>query len=161
MGPSAGGSSARPMCVHYSDQRALSSGEAKAQVLSRLLEVLDAYPAATVALQGGPCTQDVLDLTWEDAALAARHVHGPPAGAGISSSSSTPPPMLHPTSTIQSAACFSSDRSGVLGSGLLSSEATVSGTRALQRRNADAGDEEPLRKRPKRMDKRPSYRDSR
>ena len=65
-------SAAIPMCVTYSDARAVSSGAAKLEVLQELFVILEGCPAAAEVLNGGVITKEALDISWEDVDLAFR-----------------------------------------------------------------------------------------
>ena len=144
--PSAGTrTTPRPMSLLYSDARALSSGEAKVKVLDKLLATLAKYPAAAKALEGNPCTTEVLELSWEDLALAARSL--PPEQMAASSSDQNPlapAPSPAPQPDSQSGRVVEGGAGEVVGASEGQSEA-----------------ERPSRKRPPRVGKRQSYQDRR
>ena len=98
-----GGASAglRMMSVHYSDQKALASAQAKRQVLQEFFGLLSSHPAAAAALSG-TAQMPRGSLTWEHVATL-HHQHtttsaSPPAPLPLRQvprRSPTPPVLLH------------------------------------------------------------------
>ena len=88
IGESGSSSSLRIMSVHYSDQKALASAQAKRQVLQCFFSLISSHPAAAAALSGGPPLPRGA-LSWEHIALL-QHQH-----ATITAPTPTTSPAIH------------------------------------------------------------------
>ena len=77
------------MSVHYSDQRALASAQAKRQVLQCFFALARAHPAAASAIQGGSCLSHG-SFTWEHVAQL-QQLHSPTTASQSTSSLTTSP----------------------------------------------------------------------
>ena len=60
------------MSIHYSDEKALSSGSVKLSVLQELLAALRAFPEAKDILNGGTALIDPFGIKWDDLAKGVK-----------------------------------------------------------------------------------------